>query len=476
MMRFSTPEDWLDWQQTLNAADIDLGLDRVRSVLDTLGHTSKFHCPLITVAGTNGKGSVVAMIEAMAGAMGLTVASYTSPHLLRYNERIRIDAEPISDADLCAAFQRVDDARGDSALTYFEFGTLAAIDHFFQQAPDLVILEVGLGGRLDAANVMDADIAVITTVDIDHVDWLGHDRESIGFEKAGIFRRGQKVIYGDSEPVQSVLHAAEQLECTLYQHGRDFAVETDAETGNWAYISSLGNMEQLTKPGLRGDFQLINAAMSLTALMLLIHEQKLITDGHVLDLRAVPEAVVALADVQVQGRFQKLSSSPDVYVDVAHNPQAARSLQSIISALPVQEHADKQHTWLVLAMLVDKDVETVMQTLAPAVNGWCLCGLPGVDRSLDLKSLVEHAINAGIISNGTELMTGPASETDPDQCTMVDQQLMLCGSVETACRQLQDWAKPEDSIIIAGSFYTVARAMQFFSSTATSRNNDVKGV
>ena len=189
-MRFDNLNDWLAWQESLNPAEIELGLDRVAGVLTQAKLSTIFDCPLITVAGTNGKGSVVAMLEAMAMAAGLNVCSYTSPHIFRYNERIKVNGQAVADDVLCEAFEHIDQARGDSPLTYFEFGTLAAIDVFFKQRPDLVILEVGLGGRLDAVNIMQADISILTSVAIDHVDWLGDNRESIGFEKAGIFRAG----------------------------------------------------------------------------------------------------------------------------------------------------------------------------------------------------------------------------------------------------------------------------------------------
>ena len=223
-MRFNNLNDWLRWQESLNPAEIELGLDRISSVLKKAGLSSTFGCPLITVAGTNGKGSVVAILESIAMSAGLKVCSYTSPHIFHYNERIKCNVEAITDTDLCAAFERIDQARGDEQLTYFEFGTLAAIDWISKQNPDLVIMEVGLGGRLDAVNILDSDVSILTSVAIDHVDWLGDDREKIGFEKAGIFRKNKTVICGEYEPPESVIKHAQKLHCKLVQIGSDYCV------------------------------------------------------------------------------------------------------------------------------------------------------------------------------------------------------------------------------------------------------------
>ena len=225
-MRFNQLDDWLEWQETLNPAEIELGLDRISTVLAQAGLADKFPCPLITVAGTNGKGSVVAILEAIAISAGLRVCSYTSPHVFKYNERIKFDGQPVGDAVLCDAFDRIDRARcagtqGEVPLTYFEFGTLAAIDLFHRQRPDIVIFEVGLGGRLDATNIMEPDVSVLTSVAIDHVDWLGSDRESIGFEKAGIFRAGKKVVCAEPEPPVSDLQHAQHLGCRFLRVGKD---------------------------------------------------------------------------------------------------------------------------------------------------------------------------------------------------------------------------------------------------------------
>ncbi len=218
-MRFNNLNAWLSWQETLNPKEIDLGLDRVNHVLAQLGHASAFDCPLITVAGTNGKGSVVATLEALVKAAGLSVCSYSSPHIFHYNERIKIDGQAVADAVLCEAFERIDQARGELPLTYFEFGTLAAIDLSFRAKPDLVILEVGLGGRLDAVNIMDADVSILTSVAIDHVDWLGDNRDLIGFEKAGVFRNDKPVICGELDPPQSVILEAKKNTVIFYWRG-----------------------------------------------------------------------------------------------------------------------------------------------------------------------------------------------------------------------------------------------------------------
>ena len=221
-MRFSTLKDWLSWQEGLNPKHIDLGLDRVQQVLEKLNLSSKFNCPVITVAGTNGKGSSVAMLESILRAGHYDVGCYTSPHLVKYNERIRIRGSDIDDQSLCRAFDQVDQARGDIALTYFEFGTLAALVAFAEAELDVVVLEVGLGGRLDAVNVIDADVALVTSVDVDHTDWLGHDIESIAREKAGIFRSGRPAVYGGLRVPESVLQTAREKGSQLFVAGRDY--------------------------------------------------------------------------------------------------------------------------------------------------------------------------------------------------------------------------------------------------------------
>ena len=420
-MRFQTLDQWLAWQQSLNPREIDLGLDRVARVLHQAGHNNHFDCPLIIVAGTNGKGSVVAYLEAIALAGGVTVCSYTSPHLLRYNERIRINGCEIDDESLCMAFERIDQARGDEQLTYFEFGTLAAIDLFTAAKPDLVVMEIGLGGRLDAVNIMQPSVAVITTIAIDHTDWLGTDRETIGLEKAGIFRAGCRAVCGDLNPPQSLLNHAAQLEVDLKLIGRDFRVESRGD--GWCLRTDGNSMDELPLPALAGEFQLVNAATAIIALESL--------HGFSADIEMIKQG---LRDVRLPGRYQLIRQQPAVIVDVAHNPQAAESL---LSQLRAEDCSGKTHA--VVAMLADKPVTDVIGLVSSEIDCWYTAGLESVPRGLSarrMEDVVEQLVS--------------------------DVKLCSAATVAGACDQALAAAAKDDRIIIFGSFYTVAEAMQFF--------------
>jgi len=420
-LRFQTLDQWLAWQQSLNPREIDLGLDRVARVLHQAGHNNHFDCPLIIVAGTNGKGSVVAYLEAIALAGGVTVCSYTSPHLLRYNERIRINGCEIDDESLCMAFERIDQARGDEQLTYFEFGTLAAIDLFTAAKPDLVVMEIGLGGRLDAVNIMQPSVAVITTIAIDHTDWLGTDRETIGLEKAGIFRAGCRAVCGDLNPPQSLLNHAAQLEVDLKLIGRDFRVESRGD--GWCLRTDGNSMDELPLPALAGEFQLVNAATAIIALESL--------HGFSADIEMIKQG---LRDVLLPGRYQLIRQQPAVIVDVAHNPQAAESL---LSQLRAEDCSGKTHA--VVAMLADKPFTDVIGLVSSEIDCWYTAGLESVPRGLSarrMEDVVEQLVS--------------------------DVKLCSAATVAGACDQALAAAAKDDRIIIFGSFYTVAEAMQFF--------------
>lgn len=421
-MRFNNLQDWLRWQESLNPKTIDLGLDRVQKVLKNLGVSSTFVCPVITVAGTNGKGSAVALCESILRAAHYSVGSYTSPHLFAYNERIRLNGHNISDARLCEAFEKIDQARGDVRLTYFEFGTLAALLIFAEENPDVVVLEVGLGGRLDAVNVIDADVALITTVDVDHVDWLGHDIETIAAEKAGILRAHRPAVYGGLRLPRSVQQKADNVKATLFAAGRDYIFQS-VGPDLWQFIGPDVRYPDLPRPALKGDFQSQNAAAVIMALSQLqsrlpVSEQAII-DG--------------LQQVSLPGRFQCLRQNPTVIVDVAHNPQAA---QSIASMLQQQVIAGK--TLAVIAMLSDKAIDEVVALLDPEVDAWFTAGLT-VPRGLDADSMAK-AVKA--LRSDVKLW--------PSQ-TVVD-----------ACRQAMQHATPQDRIIVFGSFYTVTEACNYF--------------
>jgi len=459
-MRFECLDDWLAWQESLNPKEIDLGLDRVAQVLTRAGLSSSFSCPLITVAGTNGKGSVVATLEAIAMASGLKVCSYTSPHIFRYNERIKIDAQPVDDSVLCAAFERIDQARGDhvcgnTALTYFEFGTLAAIDLFFRQQPDLVILEVGLGGRLDAVNIMDADVSVLTSVAIDHVDWLGEDRESIGFEKAGIFRPRNTVVCGDIDPPQSVFTEAEKKYCEFLLAGRDYEVIPGE---NWTLKSAYGDMANLPEPNLTGEFQKFNAAAAIVALQVLQAKTLLNTEIELSDA-----VVSAMSKIELAGRFQKLKDRPQVFVDVAHNPQAALALSSQLKSIaPVEGQ-----TWAIVAMLADKDITGVFENVRADIDNWCFAGLEKVTRGMSVQAFLQ-TLPADFLGKTMSVLTEEnRHDLALNQCTMLSETVLLARGVEKACDIVLSKADDNDRIIIFGSFHTVAESMQYFS-----MNND----
>jgi dihydrofolate synthase/folylpolyglutamate synthase len=355
-------EDWLSHLERLHPrgqAGIELGLERVRQVKTAL--EQKQTCPVITVAGTNGKGSTCAMLECILLAAGYRVGVYTSPHLLHYNERVRINGTVADDAAFCDAFARVDSARGDVSLTYFEFGTLAAWEMFAAAGLDAIILEVGLGGRLDATNVYDADCAIVTTVALDHMDYLGETREQIGREKAGICRSGRPLICGDADPPPSVAENCRLASADFWQLGRDFGFLR--QEGQWQYWGRAGrNLGGLAYPALRGECQLHNASCALAALDTL-HERLPVAAQ---DIRR------GLSEVEVTGRCQVLPGQPQIVLDVAHNPQAAAALADSISGMGFA-----RTTWAIFGMMADKDIAGVVNAIRHRVDRWLVCDLPG---------------------------------------------------------------------------------------------------
>jgi len=416
-VRFKSLAEWLNWQETLNPAGIELGLERVRTVLEWLGQT---HPPftVITVGGTNGKGSSVAMLESILLAGGYRVGSYTSPHLLRYNERIRILGSEVSDTRLCTAFQRVDQARGDVALTYFEFGTLAAIDIFADQNLDVAILEVGLGGRLDAVNVLDSEVALVTSVGIDHQEWLGSDRESIGWEKAGIFRPERAAVCGDPAPPAVLLQHAQQLGTTLYCAGQDFGYER--VEGGWSWWGAGQRHAALPLPALSGEFQLGNAAAVLMVLTLLKQRFPVNEDG----------LHRGLAGASLPGRFQIFPGEVSRIFDVGHNPHAAAVLAGTLAEQP-----SSGRTLAVVGMLADKDHEGVIAELCPVVDEWYAADLH-VPRGASGKQL--SRVVAQTCGNSS---------------------VRCFSDVVAAYRQAVRDARPGDRVVVFGSFFTVAEVL-----------------
>ncbi|MCS4236754.1 bifunctional tetrahydrofolate synthase/dihydrofolate synthase [Stenotrophomonas rhizophila] len=412
-----TLSDWLTYIEQQHPASIDMGLDRVRSVAQAMG-LAQPGAHTIVVGGTNGKGSTVAFIEAIAQAAGWRVGAYTSPHLLRYNERVRIDGQDVSDAALIAAFNAIEDARGSTTLTYFEYGTLAALQVFGTAGLDLAVLEVGLGGRLDAVNIIDADVAVITTVDIDHSDWLGEDREAIGAEKAGIIRGWKPVILGETDPPSSVLARAYLLGANAIRGGSDFFADViDAQHWRWRDV---GFRIDLPMPSLRGPIQLRNAASAIAAL-------------RTLDM-PLPRAAISagVANARIRGRLQQVErDGVAVLVDVGHNPQAARELAIALNAAPVAGR-----TVAVFAALQDKDAVGVVQALGEQVQDWHLAGLEGA------RAQTATALQARLHDTAAASGTCHASVADALHAA-------LAGSAAG------------DRVLVFGSFHTAAQALQW---------------
>lgn len=412
-----TLSDWLTYIEQQHPASIDMGLDRVRSVAQAMG-LAQPGAHTIVVGGTNGKGSTVAFIEAIAQAAGWRVGAYTSPHLLRYNERVRIDGQDVSDAALIEAFNAIEDARGSTTLTYFEYGTLAALQVFGTAGLDLAVLEVGLGGRLDAVNIIDADVAVITTVDIDHSDWLGEDREAIGAEKAGIIRGWKPVILGETDPPSSVLARAYLLGANAIRGGSDFFADViDAQHWRWRDV---GFRIDLPMPSLRGPIQLRNAASAIAAL-------------RTLDM-PLPRAAISagVANARIRGRLQQVErDGVAVLVDVGHNPQAARELAIALNAAPVAGR-----TVAVFAALQDKDAVGVVQALGEQVQDWHLAGLEGA------RAQTATALQARLHDTAAASGTCHASVADALHAA-------LAGSAAG------------DRVLVFGSFHTAAQALQW---------------
>ncbi|HEV2538106.1 MAG TPA: bifunctional tetrahydrofolate synthase/dihydrofolate synthase [Frateuria sp.] len=374
-----TLAEWLAYQEHVNPRSIELGLERVRTVWQRMGAPAPAPC-VVTVGGTNGKGSTVALLEATLRAAGRRVGCYTSPHLLRYNERVRIDGRDATDEALVGAFERIEAARGTGAdavpLTYFEYGTLAALDLFARTELDVAVLEVGLGGRLDAVNIVDADAAVITTIDLDHMDWLGNDRDSIGREKAGIARRGRPAILGELDPPVGLLDALAASGARMQRAGQDFSAQR-LERG-WRWRHRDGTAFDLPDPALAAPVQYANAAAAVAAL------HALGTEGRIGPIALGQAAADGLRAVQVPARLQSLGGDPLLVVDVGHNPQAARALADWLQARGFPRvHA-------VYGALADKDVAGVLAALGPQVDHWHLAGLDGASpRGLPIGALAQ---------------------------------------------------------------------------------------
>lgn len=414
----SSLEGWLDYLESIHAKPIDMGLDRVREVAARMG--LQLDCVTIVVAGTNGKGSTCAMLEGMLLAGGYRVGLYTSPHLLHFNERARLNGEPASDAQLTESFAVVEAARGDVSLTYFEFTTLAIMSLFAQSGLDVAILEVGLGGRLDAVNIVDADCSIITSIDIDHVEWLGDTREKIGLEKAHVYRAGRPAICADPVPPASVLEYAETIGADLWLFGRDFNYSGDRQ--QWSYGGRSRRRNALGYPALRGANQLLNASAALAALEAL--ESRL----------PLPQQAIRLGLLQaaLPGRFQILPGQPATILDVAHNPHAVSVL-----AQSMDNMGFFPYTHAVFGMLNDKDVDAVIARMGDRIDHWYCASLPG-PRGLSGEDLARRVREAGF------------GEETPDHSVTV------CVDPAEALAKAREKAGDGDRIVVFGSFLTVA--------------------
>ena len=416
-MRFKTLPAWLSWQEQLYPNVIDLGLHRVQALLKALDLEHPGF-PILTVGGTNGKGSSVSFAEAMLHAAGHKVGAYVSPHLLRYNERVRVDGIDVSDQEFCESFQRIDEARGDLRVTYFEFGTLAAIDILTRRGVSVAVLEVGLGGRLDAVNALDADVALVSSIGLDHQEWLGNDRESIGREKAGIFRHGRPAICGDRQPPASLVDHARAIGAGLQLIGTDFERAIHGDT--WTWKGGKSELSGLPTPALQGNIQYDNAAVVIAALQ--SHPRL-----------AVPEAAIrrGLVEAKIPARFQRVAEPIETVFDVGHNPDAAHILSDNLLAYPA-----KGRSFAVLGMFKDKAAEEVASALRGRFDHWYLGGLDG-PRGQTAAALAARVRSA-----------------------LPDAEITESPSVDAAYAAAMSAARPGDRVVVFGSFQTVGAVLK----------------
>jgi dihydrofolate synthase/folylpolyglutamate synthase len=414
-VRFATIADWLAWQQVAHPVAIDPGLERVGEVCRRLALPRPR--TVLTVGGTNGKGSVCAYLDAMLGAAGYDVGLFTSPHLVTYNERMRTGGRDADDAAIVAAFTRIDAARGDISLTFFEWSTLAAFVLFAEVRVDVAVLEVGMGGRLDAVNLADADVAAVVSVGLDHCEWLGGTIEAIGVEKAGIFRPGRPAVFGSRAMPDSVARAAAACGARLRRFRRDFDFVERAD--GWDYIGVGSRRRELPLPGLAGSAQLANAVTALAVL-----------EGAEPSVLVPDEAVRAgLTQVRLPGRFQVIVGEPEWILDVAHNPDAADALAASLRARPA-----RGRTVAVCGILADKDIEGIVRPLAGCVERWIAVGLSGA-RTLPAAELARRM----------DAVTGRTAEVAVD--------------VEDGLRVARALCAAGDRVLVFGTFLTVGPAL-----------------
>lgn len=420
-MRFESLSDWLWWQEQLHFTKVDPGLGRIGQVWQQMAGSSSLPFTVVTIAGTNGKGSSVAMLASILHAAGYKVGSYSSPHLLEYNERICIDTIACDDELICRSFERIDTARNEISLTYFEFATLAAVDIFCGQKIDIAILEVGMGGRLDATNLFDCDIALITPIALDHTIWLGTNREQIGAEKAGIMRQQKPVVCSQSSPPQSVLTQAQALQSPVYLAEHDF--HFTLANKQWQWNNSKIERNKLALPTLRGAYQLQNAAAVLQVIQLLIDSYGYFISDY--------QISTGLKSIKLAGRFQQIAGDIEIIFDVTHNQQGAQNLASLLTEIPCTGR-----TVAVLAMLNDKKPLAVAEALKSSIDCWYVADLTG--------------------GRG---MTGLALATLLSEIIMTDKIICKADVVDVYQQALSDSQKG-DRILVFGSFLTVEAIMK----------------
>jgi dihydrofolate synthase/folylpolyglutamate synthase len=409
-------DDWLRIQETVHGSGIDLTLDRVRAVATRMG-LLPVAARTIIVAGTNGKGSTVACLEALLRSLGFRAGCFTSPHLLRYNERIRVDGAQACDAELIAVFEAIEAARGEITLTFFEFNALAALQVFRARRVEFAVLEVGLGGRLDAVNIVDAEAAIVCSIGLDHADWLGTDIEGIGREKAGVFRAGSLAVMADPDMTPAVEAEARRLGSHALVAGRDYHWQVAGDQRSWRLEMPGMELPQLPPPALPGSRQFANAAAALVTLHAL----------GVLDARHAPKVHRALAGLQLPGRFQIVPGRVEWILDVAHNEPAARALAANLVARPCPGR-----TLCVTGILGDKDVDAVARSLAAVVDQWFLCGIAA-----------PRGLTAAELAARSPVFAGAS----------------LTADIATGMRAAAGAATPGDRIVVCGSFLAVAPAL-----------------
>ena len=419
-MRFDTLDDWLSWQQTLHAKKIDLGLERVREVLCRLGILQPEY-RILTVAGTNGKGSTVALCANILGAAGYRVGTFTSPHLFHYRERTTIAGQNLDDAQIVTLFDLVDQARGATSLTYFEFAFVAAALAFSGANIHVAILEVGLGGRLDAVNALDADAAVVVSVALDHTGWLGEDREAIGFEKAGVFRAQRPAVVADPDPPKSVIDYASCIDASLRQVGQAFHWQVDSERPHWRYWDDYWDLQDLPLPAGQGDYWLANAAGALALV------------SSVRGKLPVPTAAIAagLSKPGPRGRLERhLINHAEWIFDVAHNPHGTAALARALLPLP------SGRSYALVAVMADKDILAMLRELHTIVDEWWVSSA-GTERGAEPSLVAQHLTQLGV----------DTVRVSPDLATALSELRLLAGR--------------GDRVVVFGSFHTVGPALEY---------------